>query len=264
MVFTEKSYDRLEHLWRRWGLTQDDAYYAIENGLLRTCVWLPLRYVERGTIKEGKFVFERCESKEGFIAVRPEDFRRICRTGRAKLREFFSLREENCIVRLAYEPPQPAVMVRISDLVVLQADRVQFEQAYNLGLQSDALLIPAKHSAEAQFKCSNDYRHVNLNGNEYHLGDVQARVVEQLHDAARSRQPWVHGKTLIYESGSRALRMRDIFKHKQDWRRLIVSNDRGYYRLNLPLEEFHDQPPEGDIEAQHHKQSEKQFSRQSS
>lgn len=263
MVFAEKSYDRLHHLWRRWGLTQDDAYYAIENGLLRTCVWLPLRYVERGTIKEGKFVFERHESKEGFIAVRPEDFRRICCTGRAKLREFCSLKEENCIVRLAYEPPQPAVMVRISDLVVLQADRLRFEQTYNIGLQGNTLQFPAKSGVEGQFKCSNDYRHVTLDGHEYHFGDVQARVVEQLHDAARSRQPWVHGKTLIYESGSRAVRMRDIFKHKHDWRQLITSNDRGYYRLNLPLEQFQDQPPEGAEYAQAHHQHKKHQSHSS-
>ena len=44
MAFPEKAYDRLHSLWKRWGISQEDAYYAVENGLLRVCVWLPLRY----------------------------------------------------------------------------------------------------------------------------------------------------------------------------------------------------------------------------
>lgn len=259
MGFPTKAYDRLHHLWKRWGISQEDAYYAIENDLLRTCVWLPLRFVERGVIKDGKFIYERHESKEGFIGVRPQDFRHICSTGRAKLRVFRSVGQEGHILRLADEPPQPALMVRISDLVVLHEDRKRFEETYGIG-QDNTLPFTPKPSIEGQFQFSNDYRHVTLDGKEYHLGDVQARVVEQLHDAARSRQPWVHGKTLIYESGSNAMRVRDIFKHKRDWRSLISSNDRGYYRLNLPLEQFQNRPAEGAIYTQHNKNGHKRHS----
>jgi hypothetical protein len=235
MVFHDKAYDRLHNLWRRWSISQEDVYYAVENDLLRVAVWMPLRLMERGTIRKGKFIFEQHEPKEGFIGVRPVDFRRLCSTGRAKLRIFRSIDDEAHILRLAYEPPQPAIMVRISDLVVLQKDRVKFEAKYDLPKSAPT---PSKQKPTPNgFRFSNDYRHVVLNGHEYHLGDVQARIVELLHDAARSRHPWVHGKTLIYESGSQALRMRDIFKHKRDWRNLITSNDRGYYRLNVPIEE---------------------------
>ena len=51
MVFPEKAYDRLYSMWERWGISQEDVYYFIENDLLRVCVWLPLRYVERGVIE---------------------------------------------------------------------------------------------------------------------------------------------------------------------------------------------------------------------
>ena len=67
MVFHDKAYDRLHNLWKRWGISQEDAYYAIENGLLRACVWMPMRYVERGVIKDGKFIYEQHEYKEGFL-----------------------------------------------------------------------------------------------------------------------------------------------------------------------------------------------------
>lgn len=259
MVFQEKAYDRLHNLWKRWGLSQEDVYYAIENNLLRTSVWLPLRYMERGVISNGKFIFEQHEPKQGFMGVRPEDFYRLCSTGRAKLRTFRSTEQEGHILRLAYEPPQPAIMVRISDLMVLQEDRKKFEQTYNIS-QGNMLAFPCKPGTDGIFHYSNDYRHVTLEGKEFHLGDVQARVVEQLHDAARSRQPWVHGKTLIYESGSRAVRVRDIFKHKRDWRSLITSNDRGYYRLNLPLQETDNNPANGTIHRQHDEQRHKRHS----
>lgn len=83
---------------------------------------------------------------------------------------------------------------------------------------------------------------------------MQARIIEQLHDAARSRQPWIHGKTLIYESGSQALRVRDIFKHQRKWRELIKSDDRGYYRLNIPSNELQNNPANGAVESQQREQ----------
>ncbi|MDX2094414.1 MAG: hypothetical protein SFW64_00500 [Alphaproteobacteria bacterium] len=113
MAFPVKDYDRMHNLATRWGVSQDDIYYAIENDLLRACVWLPLRWVERGEFKNGKFNYRRHEHNQGFIAIRPEDFRAISSVGRAKLRVFRSVSHEGHILRLAYEPPQPAILVRI-------------------------------------------------------------------------------------------------------------------------------------------------------
>ena len=100
-----------------------------------------------------------------------------------------------------------------------------------------------------QFEHSADYRHVRFNDRDYHFGDVQAKILEMLHDASRSRNPWVHGKTLIYESGSQAIRLRDIFKHKHDWRNIIISNDRGYYRLNINSDEVLKNPVDSTVKS---------------
>jgi hypothetical protein len=237
MALPEKTYDRLHSLWKRWGLPQEDVYYAIENGLLRVCVWMPLRYMERGVIKHKKFVYEEHERQEGFIGVRPEDFHRICSTGCAKLRIFHSVKEKGYILRMAYEPPQPSISVRIHDLVVLREDRVAFEQTYDI-TPSAPLSAQQEKIAREEFSASADYHHIVLNGEEYHLGDVQASIVEQLHDAYRSRNQWVHGKTLLFGANSKAVRLRDVFKSKSDWTKIVASNGRGYYRLNL-----HEQSP---------------------
>ena len=47
MPFPTKDYHRLKSLQKRWGVSQEDIFYAIESGILRVCVWLPMRYVER-------------------------------------------------------------------------------------------------------------------------------------------------------------------------------------------------------------------------
>ncbi len=246
MAFPAKEYYRLKTLRKQWGLSQDDMFYAVENGILRACIWLPLRYVERIVLSERKFVCECHEHKEGFVGVRPEDCRRICSTGRAKLRIFTSVYRDDQILRLAYEPPQPAICVRMNDLVVLKSDRDKFEKSYDIEEDNVHHLQPER--SDPAFAASDDYRYVRAEGKEYHLGDVQARVIEQLYDASQSHQPWVHGKTLIYESGSQAIRLRDLFKNRRTWRGLIISNERGYYRLNVPLEELHNKPPDSAVE----------------
>jgi len=232
-LFPQKEYERLLCLQKQWKVSQEDLFYSVENNLLRVCVWLPLRYVERGAMRNRRFIYERHEHQEGFVGVRPEDCRRICSTGRAKLRIFTSVGEDGHILRLAYEPPQPAICVRLSDLIVLKKDRYKFEKSYDV---TEATLRELHKRSAPHFSASEDYRYVKLDGDEFHLGDVQARVIEQLHDASQSHKPWVHGKTLIYESGSNAVRLRDLFKNRRTWRGLIISNERGYYRLNLPLD----------------------------
>ena len=232
MTLPEKAYDRLHSLQKRWGITQEDVYYAVENDLLRVCVWIPLRYMERGVFRDKKFLYIEYEHKEGLIRLRPEDFRHICSTGCAELRIFRSVRQEEHIIRIAYEPPQPAVTVHIHDLVVLRQDQLAFEQAY--GIATAKPICPQQEKNERQeFSASADYHHLTLNGEEYHLGDVQANIVQQLHDAYRSRNQWVHGKILLRSARSNAGRLRDVFKSKSDWNKIVASNGRGYYRLNL-------------------------------
>lgn len=236
MAFPAKEYNRLQSLQKIWDVSQEDMWYVVESGLLRTCIWLPLRFVERGVIKQRKFIYETHEEQEGFVGVRPEDCRKICSTGRAKLRIFHSISKDEHILRLTYEPPQPAICVRLHDLVVLKKDRVKFEKTYDIEASNIQTLHPDR--APPPFIASEDYRYVRLDGREFHLGDVQARIIEMLHDAIQSHKPWVHGKTLIFESNSNAIRLRDVFKNKPHWHNLLVSNGRGYYRLNIPMEKL--------------------------
>jgi len=77
----------------------------------------------------------------------------------------------------------------------------------------------------------NDYRIVKFRGRDFRLGPLQARVVKLLHDAQQRGEPWVYGKTLLHEAGSKGRRVSDLFKAKKDWRQVIDTGRRGFYRL---------------------------------
>lgn len=79
----------------------------------------------------------------------------------------------------------------------------------------------------------NHYQNITLHGEHFTLGLIQAKVVQLLHQAHITGSPWVHGKTLLYDAGSTCQRVRDIFKSQSHWRRLIESDQKGYYRLRL-------------------------------
>lgn len=237
MELPELKYHKLNALRKEWDLPRDKIFYFIENGILRASIWLPLRYMERGVMRDNDFVFETHKHKEGFVGVRSEDCRMIFSTGRAKLKIFKSIHEDKAILRLAYEPPQPDISVKISDLLVLREDKSKFENAYDLSENFNDNSKDEQPITE-EIMISKDYRYIKLGDEEYHFGDVQARIIEQLHDAIGSYTPWVHGKTLIHGSGSHSTRLRDIFKSSRGWTKVVLSDKRGYYRLNIPLPEL--------------------------
>ncbi len=231
MAISSCDYNRLTSLQRKWGMSQEDIFYAIENGILRVCVWMPLRYIERFIARNKTLISEKHEPQEGFVRLRPEDCHRICSSGHAEIKVFESLAQENNILRLAYELPQPPVSVSINDIVVLNDDIKKFEQRCKDTEKPDF----CKDTQSPQFSSSNDYRYVKLNNQEFHFGEIQASIIRQLHEAAKENNPWLHGKTLLRIAGSGATRLRDLFKNRKTWGDLIVSTGRGYYRLNIEM-----------------------------
>jgi hypothetical protein len=57
------------------------------------------------------------------------------------------------------------------------------------------------------------FRHLKFKGKEYHLGEIQGRVVKQLYEAAVAGSPLVNGKVLLSRAGSQQTKMRDFMKN---------------------------------------------------
>lgn len=106
-----------------------------------------------------------------------------------------------------------------------------FHRRYQqLLVQVDTALIADWGLGEA---LASDWRSFRFGDVKFNFGVYQANVVRMLFEAQAHNKPWVSGKTLQKEVGFGSSRLVDLFKSKPHWRRLIFSDARGNYRLNL-------------------------------
>jgi hypothetical protein len=78
-----------------------------------------------------------------------------------------------------------------------------------------------------------DYSVVRTGDIEFKFGVIQSVVVEQLHRASMTSDPWRVGKQLLAEAGAKSKSLGDIFRRtkKPSWRELIEHDGRGRYRI---------------------------------
>jgi len=87
---------------------------------------------------------------------------------------------------------------------------------------------------EGDFRHSSDFRSVSLHGHPFTLTSRQAQVIQRLYDAYQADIPDVSQDALLVELQLQSPRLRDIFKSTPEaWKRLIVSQRKGFFRLNL-------------------------------
>ncbi|MCH2546573.1 MAG: hypothetical protein MK052_03030 [Alphaproteobacteria bacterium] len=242
MALPKQNYFRLEIIEKQWSISHDEVMYAVENNLLRVCVWLPICFVERGKEEGYQFHTATSEHYEGLVGIRAKDCHMLFQRGESLLTHFLTVDEkEHSDIRIADEPHQPALQVYVRDLLVTNYDRTAFEEeyevttvnhqpAYSDHLQHDRY-YDRKRTNGRRFAYSNQYRHVVYEDENFHLGNIQAKVVEQLHNAHEGGDPWIYGKVLLHDVGSQCNRMRDVFKSQPHWRNLIESDGKGHYRL---------------------------------
>ncbi len=81
----------------------------------------------------------------------------------------------------------------------------------------------------------NNFTKVVVGNNIYHFGNIQSKVIKQLYLASNTDSPWLFGKELLYRAGSSSIRMSSLFRSHINWRQVIESDKRGYYRFNSNL-----------------------------
>lgn len=242
MAFIKQDYFRLEIVEKQWNLSHDEVMYAVENDMLKVCVWLPMCFVEFGKSGVKEFYVLSRDHCEGLVRVRPKDCHMLFQRGEVMLDHFLPTKgKRHKDIRIALEPKQPSLKVCVRDLLVTNDHRVEFEQAYNVTVEEHLPLFEEEEQRHASIrkrtngsrylKQKNHYRHVMIPDKDFHLGPIQAKIVEQLHIAHQDGNQWIYGKVLLSEVGSQCHRMRDVFKSQPYWRELIESDGRGHYRL---------------------------------
>ena len=223
----EKSYFTLPEVLDRWQITEADLIYLAENDRLRLSVRVFGVPMEFGDIEETphgetfRIPWEQTRYS-GLLDLHACDVFQLFRCGELHLSAFRAVSADYATTS---DDAQP-VFVLIGDLLLKREERDRFEIATGF--------LAGDHAGEAPtFIHSADYQEVRCDGDNFKLGPIQAEVVRALHAAALAGEPWQNGKAILYGAGSRSLRMADVFKSQANWRRLIRSDRRGGYRLNI-------------------------------
>jgi hypothetical protein len=220
-----KDYFTLPEVLERWNMPEADLIYLAENDRLTLSArvfGMVIEFGDHETTDDGQRYSVPLERKRynGVLDLHAQDAFRLFRSGELILTEFRTQRAGYASVRGDDEP----VLFMIGDLVLRREERDRFET--ESGFSGDSL-----KNAPAAFFASTDYQTVNVNGQEFRLGQIQAQVVRLLHKAALAGSPWISGKTVLTMAGSKSLKMSDVFKSQAHWRGLVQSNQRGLYRL---------------------------------
>ena len=233
MGLPPKSYFHLTEIAERWNASiQDLACYTLD-GLLELAIMTIGTRIETGRFDVSDHgVFRVPEGERILNGPQPvvsSDLWPVFRTGAGRIARFKPHSAEGYIDLSEDVDP---IAVTLQDLLVTRSERDRFESAHGLGT-NETSDQPSTKSDEECFLHRNNYAEVVLNGEVFRLGLLQAAIVRELHQASQSENPWRHGKELLANSKAHTIRMVDLFKTKRNWRTMIASDGRGYYRLNL-------------------------------
>ena len=231
MPFPLKRYFTLKELTERWGVPMSEIADYARNGELEVSVMTVALSAELGRMEAGPdgTMLEVREQDTVLFGPQPVAAPDLWSVfGRSVHRiTHFKPRTPEGYLKVA--DGCPPVKMTIPELLVTRVERDRFEVAN--GLVFDEAPPPSR--AIEDFVQRSDYAEVLLHGERFLLGRIQAQIVRQLHEAAKTRNPWLTGKQLFANSDSRSTRLVDLFKAKPTWRNLIASDGRGSYRLNL-------------------------------
>ncbi len=226
MPLANKLYFTIEEMSENWQLPKRDLAYLAENGLLRVSVRVFKAMIERGceeTTETGACNRTAHDRRlvSGLMDLTECDAYRIFRYGKAAISEFHM---GECAYAMLTDPT-PSLSVEFEELLVRGDERRRVERLREFARRTG--------QATPDFQQFDDYRQVRFGANIFSFGQIQARVVRQLHLAHVAGKPWCAGKALLADAGACGHRMADLFKSKKDWRALIDSDGRGNYRLML-------------------------------
>ena len=234
MGLPPKSYFHLTELAECWDAPMPDLACYTLDGLLQIAVMTVGVCVDTGVFAStdrGLVRIPQCEKVlHGPQPVVSSDLWPVFRTGSGPISRFKPQTPDGYMDLAQGVDP---LVITLQDLLVTRSERERFEIAHGLveKLSADTATDAAP---TAVFIHREDYAEVVLNGEIFRLGPLQASVVRELHAAMQTANPWRSGKELLADSKAHKLRIVDVFKAKPNWRTLIASDGRGYYRLNLP------------------------------
>ncbi len=229
------------------------------HGKITAHVWIPLTLIEESqevTIDNRVLIETKEKSFEGYIPLYATDVRKLIKYEKVNIRYFPG---KDIGVKIHLRPGTPDVEVFKRDIVILKEDLTSLQEHLGMAVTKStkgvklgqfkkfmkdrnmdiadvvgAVTSVGARPLTAEKPASYDelYQSVYFKGEHYSFGGVQANIIKQLHEAAVKGHERVHFKILLEKSGAQSMYMRDVFKSKPNWQKLILSDKRGYYWLH--------------------------------
>lgn len=230
MPLPPKPYFFLPEVAERWGATVVDLATYAHEGLIELCVMALSVPVAVGGLEGDENGWDRVpvseEVRNGPQPLIPADIWPVIQNRVGTITRF-KHREAHWFAEIV-EGVEP-IKVSLQQLLVTREERDRFEREYEL-----QVIEPEPRVRPEPFAHSPDYSDVQLLGQRFALGPLQARVVRELHEASFEAEPWLRNEDLLERCGARSSRLVDLFKAKPAWRELILLDGKGRCRLNLP------------------------------
>ena len=192
MAFPIKNYLYIQEVSKRWHRNVKDVEYCIENGLIPV-------YIKVFSVKLSSQEFAPRNSVvtySGCKCISPDDCHFLFRHHKQAINKFISDdgQTEEFLIQ-----PQKIIIKRI-DLMIFLKDLQSFEKTHQRSYEEELPLF-----------------------------DNNIKI---LYQAALSDNPWVLGKTILFDCGARTQHLMDLFKSHPISERILYKA-KGYYRLNI-------------------------------
>ena len=223
-ILPDRASYTLSEMQTYWQVANEEIRQWLFQGILTTHVWLPVMSVFKIEASQDgnrlKFAKTLCHW-EGHAVVSRHSCYRLFRHEHIHMREFTCSKtmEYYCLPDTAGD-----LIVTRDDLLILRAERVRFEAAHDIANDGN-------HSIET-LSPTPSFKDVQLDGHSYRFGHIQSQVLQLLYVAAKNGQPWQSGKQLLVQAGSQDFSLSNLFKRKPVWRRIVISDGRGCYKMN--------------------------------
>ena len=228
------NYYTIAQVAKRWDTRKKYIRHYLETGMMRASIWLRRSIAEEGrliTLEKGvqEFVIKEKLLLKGFVQLLPDDCREIFRFGKVEPCLYGSYENTGYFLRLE----ESAATLCEMDIRILHHDLIRAELEFGIipGYGKNDAASDDGKIAENRFRFGDDYQTLYAQDKVIRFGIIQANILKQLHQASMTNSPWIHGKILLDKAGSQTVQLKSLFRNKPDWREVIESDGRGYYRL---------------------------------
>lgn len=233
----------LEWLTVRWGLPENHILGMALDDFLELSIHVDGLLLFRGRVIQHDHSYEKTgivSRHYGTLPLRAHETEEIILKGSVETR-CFRPRPGDDFCEL--EGNQPFRRIEIKDLVVAWETAHEYERSRKIKVRNLEDEKPSLINPQTQYDLivEDGYKVVFLGPYHWNLGPMQAAIVRQLHEASIANQPWISGKQLLAGCGSESANIKDLFKRNKRWKDLILSDERGLYRLNCASHLWHRQ-----------------------